>query len=940
METKQFLESTLAGTGHYCIFASRPVDDKRVQKFYPSLDAVIEASRTFDADGYDVYFALATFNDTVSRKVTNVEALKAFFLDLDCGPSKDFANQVEAIAALRTFCKANKLPRPAMVNSGYGVHVYWFLTEAVDLDTWLPVAEKLKALCAAQGFRADPSVTADAARILRVPDTTNYKYGVEKQVAVLASDGVNAVDFSVFSALLGSDLKPVSRRYIPSDSNAVMDALMGNRESKFRDIMIKTREGNGCAQLAEIIRLGGNVPEPLWRAGLSIAHFCVDGQKAAVLMSQDHPEYNIDDTMEKMQRTKGPYLCSRFNDENPSLCQGCPNLGKIKSPITLGSYIREATDEDNIVTEPVSEDSVEEPEVHVIPKFPAPYFRGATGGVYLRVVDTDGGIDERCIYHNDLYVTRRIVDRELGHSIVMKLHLPKDGAHDFTVPLAAVTSKEELRKQMSMVGVAVPRMDDLMTYILAWVNELQAQKQADEAHRQFGWTGDECKSFVLGDKEIYADKIELNPPSATTAGLMFAFEPKGTLDGWKDMISFYERPGFELHQYVVGTSFGSPLMQFTAVHCAALHVYSKESGVGKTTALSAALSVWGRPEELMLNERDTYNTKMHRGEVMHSMPLMMDELTNANPKDLSNLVYQITGGKQRGRMSGSANTERLRGEAWKLLAVTTGNTSIVEQIGTIKNGPKAEAQRILEARAYRMKFSSKEETDVFSNRIFENYGHAGTPYIQYIISNQEAVRKMVVTVQKRIDEAAKLTEENRFWSAGAACTMTGLIIAKKIGLINFDIEAIFKWLVATLAENKATVSDMGTSAQEILNNYVHEKWQNILWIKSTQDLRGTPNNNGLDELVVPESQPRGQLVARYETDIKRLYLLPKPLKLWCGDQQINFGSFMDELTKGMQAERGKMRLGKGTHMNLPPANVIIVDVPLGGAVDEAGSAED
>jgi hypothetical protein len=522
----------------------------------------------------------------------------------------------------------------------------------------------------------------------------------------------------------------------------------------------------------------------------------------------------------------------------------------------------------------------------------------------------------------------------------MKLHLPKDGAHDFTVPLAAVTSKEELRKQMSMVGVAVPRMDDLMTYILAWVNELQAQKQADEAHRQFGWTGDECKSFVLGDKEIYADKIELNPPSATTAGLMFAFEPKGTLDGWKDMISFYERPGFELHQYVVGTSFGSPLMQFTAVHCAALHVYSKESGVGKTTALSAALSVWGRPEELMLSERDTYNTKMHRGEVMHSMPLMMDELTNANPKDLSNLVYQITGGKQRGRMSGSANTERLRGEAWKLLSVTTGNTSIVEQIGTIKNGPKAEAQRILEARAYRMKFSSKEETDVFSNRIFENYGHAGTPYIQYIMANQEAVRKMVVTVQKRIDEAAKLTEENRFWSAGAACTMTGLIIAKKIGLINFDIEAIFKWLVATLAENKATVSDMGTSAQEILNNYVHEKWQNILWIKSTQDLRGTPNNNGLDELVVPESQPRGQLVARYETDIKRLYLLPKPLRHWCGDQQINFGSFMDELTKGMKAKRGKMRLGKGTHMNLPPADVIIVDVPIGGAEDEAGSAED
>jgi len=155
-----------------------------------------------------------------------------------------------------------------------------------------------------------------------------------------------------------------------------------------------------------------------------------------------------------------------------------------------------------------------------------------------------------------------------------------------------------------------------------------------------------------------------------------------------------------------------------------------------------------------------------------------------------------------------------------------------------------------------------------------------------------------------------------------AYTVTGVILAKKAGLLDYDSRAIFKWGVDQLKENKRQVSDMSTSVEEVLNDYIHEHWSNVLWIKSTDDLR---EQTGKEQIIIPEALPRGRLVARYETDLKRAYLVPKPLKAWCGDQQINYNSFVYDLQHKLGARKTKMRLSKGTHMNLPPTHVIIVD---------------
>ena len=643
-------------------------------------------------------------------------------------------------------------------------------------------------------------------------------------------------------------------------------------------------------------------------------------------MSKNHPEYSAEETQDKFDKIKGPYLCSHFDEFKPDVCTKCPHWGKVKSPITLGGSIREATEEDNIVEVPALDLPNTPTTTYKIPTYPKPYIRGVNGGVYIRTTDEDGEATEDLIYHNDIYIVSRIVDVELGELVVIRLHLPQDGVREFTVPLTAITSREEFRKQMSMQGVAVTKMDKLMTYMTTWINELQATTKADLARTQFGWTDDTHAAFVLGNQEVTASGVKSNPPSKATAGLMSAFKPKGSLEQWKQMANFYNRDGFELHQFMVASAFGSPLMSFMPIACSSFHVHSKDTGLGKTTAMYVGASVWGNPKTLVVEAQDTKNSLMLRGEVYKNLPYYIDELTNAEGKELSNLIYQLSSGRQRNRMTGSANTERHRGEPWSLLSISTGNTSVIERISGFKNAPKAEAARMLETKAVKLfdETKTKHLTDAHQSNSQNIYGHAGVPYLQYIMQNMDRVINLLQEVQQKLDAGAQLTAQDRHWSAGATVNVTGFLLASELGFLEYDKEKYFRYVIRLLKENKAAANDMISSTADVLNDFVHEHWGSILKIRSTDDLR-KGHDNGMDELVIPDFDPRVRLVGRYETDVKKLYIVPKALKAWCVKLQINYSSLLQDFKDNYNGKTMKIRLTKGTPTQMPPSHVLCVD---------------
>lgn len=920
MDTLDFLRAVLAETGFYCVVGLKKNSDARIQKFYPTLEAAVDVAKQLQNNGFDSYYALATFKDGLSRQVKNAQAMRSLFLDLDCGVGKRYGTQVEAVNALKTFCKTLGIPRPMLVNSGRGVHVYWALQDAVPVDEWVPLASRLKDLCDKHKLYADPVVTADVARILRVPGTLNFKDEPPKPVEVLFGGG-SPTTVAQWEQILSGVTH--SKKFAPMEMDDATKALLGSFISKFKTIILKTANNVGCQQIGRIYAEQPSIEEPLWRAALSVANYCADRDKAIHLISRKHPNYDADYTEKKASETKGPYTCATFEKLNTGGCEGCPNKGVIRSPIVLGREIEEATAEDNIVVEKLADVPTAPAQTYVIPKYPPPYLRPKNGGVAKRVRGEDADIDIP-IYHNDIYVVRRMVDAEFGESVLVRLHLPKDGVREFTIPLTAIGAKEEFRKHVAAKGVAIVKVDELMYYMSDWVNHLQMSTIADISKRQFGWTDDTLRSFVVGEKEIFADRIEFNPPSKATGRLFPHFRSRGTLEEWKETTEFFNRPGFEMHQFAIGVGFGSPLMVFTALNAAILHLWSEGSGFGKTTVMHCASSIWGDPEEIMTTENDTINARMNRAEIYKNIVLPLDEITSSKPEDLSKMLKEYTHGHQRNRLDRSANVERIRGDAWQQLCISTGNRSLIEVISSWKAVSRAEAMRVLELHVTQADLPDKTVTDELVIRIKQTYGTACIPFIQYVIKNLEDVRKLFKATMEKLDKAIGLTAQERFYSAEAACSITGLIIAKRIGLVNFKIAPIVEWLIHTMKKAKDVTSELNVGVDTLLNNYLAENYNNILRIKSTDDGRNPKNDT--EVLIIPDSTPRISLIARYEYDIKKLYLMIKPFKDWCSKQHLNFYTIEDQLAKGKtKAARERKRMGKGTRMNLPSDYVIALD---------------
>jgi len=918
MDAAQFLETILSKEGgYYCIFAHNSRTNQRRQTFYSTVDDALVAAKQYDNKGFDTYFALGTFETDKTREQVNVRHIKAFFLDVDCGVGKPYPTQKDGIIALKKFCKELALPTPLLVNSGRGVHVYWSLEKPVTFAQWEPVAKRLKQLCTKHSLYVDPAVTADAARVLRLPDTHNYKDKPPKAASVLGMAAPPPVDFDTFSALLGTGatLPVTASKTDIVGASAMMDHLSGNIQGRFKTIMQKTIKGTGCAQLGIIARDQANISEPLWRAGLSIANFCVDGEDAAHKISCKHPEYDAEETLTKMRRIQGPYLCTRFDEFNPGVCAKCKHWGKIKTPLLLGKEIIVATPEDNVVSvakpKVVKEKTLQEDGVVTIPTYPRPYFRGKNGGVYIRYTNKDGEVEESCIYVYDLYVVRRMRDPELGESVIIRLHLPMDGMREFAVSLVAITSKEELRKCIAAEGVISKNMGAIVEYLMDWASQLQVTDMADDVYTQFGWT-EGHESFLVGDKEIFADRVGVNYPSTTTLQHLHMFKPKGTLEGWKQAMEFFNRPGMELHQFMLLHGFASVLMEFIPnIPAAHTHVYSKASGIGKTTAMFACASIWGSYNDLIIHSKDTSNFAMLRAEVYKNLPLCIDEVTNNEPKELSTMVLNISNGKQRGRLESSANKERLRGYTWSLLALSTGNTSITERISLYKSSAPAEALRVLEIHASKFRFEDKLETDNFNVALSQHYGHAGPIFVQHLLRNPEETINIIHLVRAKVDKLCRLSQDERFWSADVTVVLAALIIARKIGLLSFDVDSLFKFSKRAIDSNRKALRSDEKGPQEILSEYVAEHWSEILHISSEAKFAGktTPI------LTMPTKEPHNNIVGRLEPDVSTLYLRIVPFKDWCIRRQINFSSLIRSLEDDdVNVVQRRYRIFKGTQL--------------------------
>jgi len=945
MSAREFLSAVLPSSGHYC---TCELTKKKEHVFVQSIEEILTNVERWTAKQCDIYFALASFKEPGKREAANAQYLRSFFMDFDVSETptakkvgKVYESREDALASLDTFLTESglgDLGKPWVVSSGGGFHVYWPLDADVPVAMWKPAAEALKRLAHKHKMAIDYSVPADAARVLRIPGTSNYKFTPPATVTLMTEG--DRFSFEDIKTLISSKLGSVES-YAPAPVNIpgkrptsmspASVKLIENSETRFKDILVKTKNGVGCGQLQHYVdNAAEEGMEPLWRGWLSIAQKCSDGTKAAKWLSDLHP-YAEERMHRKLSEIKGPYPCVKFDSENPGVCESCPHWGKITNPLMLGRVILT----DNTAKEvPIVEAVVAPPPVAaptlMRPTPPRGFSYGKNGGIFKDVEKQDENKQnvtvQVLVLPYDLFVVD-ILQNPSGEHVVHMVAQRPTGTVQVTIPQRAVVSKDDtcktLAEQNIVAAIGAGNDANLFAYVRACVEEASVNRQAIKVPSSYGWQPD---STFVHNERIYAPSMPARRvPMVELSNINKSTQPEGSLDAWRAFNRLLIKRGMHdiLAMGMVG--FGSPLMRFTGFYGMTFHIGSTESGTGKSLALDLAASVWGHPVHYRVGKKTSDVAMQQRLGMLNSLPLICDEITDKNRKDFEwfpSFLFDMTEGRGKERMESGANKERLNLSIWQALCLMSSNTHTVDYLtGARKHSSEGELRRLLEMQMTVELQWEPHEIDIIKS-LHSNYGVAGPVYAQFLVDNEEVVREVVEATQKWLYKEYKATNDERFWLAGATCLVAGAILCGKqyANIMDYPVRAIVDVIGKLIEDARRNVRSNVRSAEDILNAFTRDNYGKFVVVRAINgSLAATIGDNG----VVDESITRSQIFGRVEHGIQPGYLVyvieEQLLKAHCSAMSFGYADFRTQVGKLYKVAYGKrdlMAKTKGPQMRV------------------------
>ena len=913
MEPLDFLAAVLPSPGHGYYCAAELSSNKKQHVFGESLDEFTPYIDKWVENEQDVYFVLATFADKGKRTADNAEYLRALFIDMDGYES--IAAAQDALNAFLSDTGLSDLGSPWIVMSGGGLHCYWSFEEPVEVTQWKPVAENLKRLCKQRELSIDNTVTADAARVLRIPGTKNFKkkYGAPRPVEILAQG--SSVSFSVLArrieTLLGTPSTPTLSLVMPG-KRPVKDTslgvqMMANTVVRFKQIMDRTSGGDGCAQLAHYVEHAAeDGMEPLWRAWLSQTKYCADGQRAATMLSELHP-YPQDRMEQKLREIKGPYSCVKFDSENPGICQKCKHYGKITNPLALGRELIADNTEKEIEVKPADPEDPHAPAIKVVrPTPPHGYAYGANGGVYAdRIVEEADGTKRKqqvMILPYDLFVVD-ILDKDNDHTVHM-MTSRKDKAADILFAQRCVVSKDELLKALAsqnvMAAYGTGNDKNLFEYVRACVQEASVSKKTIKIPGQYGWQED--GSFVYAGRVYTADGQARTVPMPDLQNITRSTRPMGSLDGWRKFVQLMIKR--ELYDLLAMGSigFGAPLMKFTNMACLTFHSGSTESGMGKSLALNMISSIWGHPLSYRTGKSTSPVTMQQRIGNLNSLPFVSDEITHKSRHDMEwfpGMVFDLSEGKGKEKSEVHHNRERINLVSWYTLAYFTSNTHMLDYMsGAREHTSQGELMRMLEWTPMQKLNWTDEEEDTL-RLLDSNHGVAGEQYVRWLVQNQQVAMKVTQDTIRYLKAEWNMRGDERYWAAGCGAVVAGAILAssKYAGIIDLPIKEIIASLKKLIDKARKVVRSGKRTAEDVLNAFTREHYGQFVIVKQSNGSFLAELGNGS---VIDHSITRSKVMGRVEHEIDRAgfveyFLEEQVIKAHCVSMSFGYDDFKTQL---------------------------------------------
>jgi hypothetical protein len=964
MNLTDFFALVLPTSGH--IIIAEQLEKGYKHHITDVLDTAVTTAVDLNFSHRNVFFALAGFkaekvwNPTIknpdgslgrwqSRTQANAGWLRSLFLDLDIDPtatapektSKVYATREEALTALDDAVLKLGLPAPMVLDSGGGWHAYWPFTDDVTKDEWQPVAEKFKALCLSLGMKIDPAVPADAARVLRPLGCHNLKRAYARPVA-LHRAGEGPADFTFIQGQLDNyeqlhGAVALPKKYTPPPVAAGGYSNIGQDADPI-DI------GHvffGCGVLGGQMATGGKfTTEPVWRASLGVTKFANTPREAMLAISANHPNFTEAEMMAKADGWNArATTCTYFKVklECPE-CQTCPH--QITSPANLGKMKVEAPPPVALVTDP--ETGVQE-EIELIQP-PAPYIRHFDSAKGMRVVsiaseDADGNPDFKMVAPGDFYpvrILRNSANGEISERTLWSFEVPRLPAFTTEIKQSMLCDTKGLHALLNNLGVYAHggQIKDIQYYMSAYLNHLARERDRERIYTRLGWQFDNNEetpsrvSFTLGARQVNMDgtivpcNLSQSVKTMTKNGMHY----KGSLAEWSRLMNtHYAGEIYRAHRFFVYCSLASPLLHMTHEK-GALVTASGKSGRGKTTALRAGSSVWGHPDALILNgnpQGATGNAAEYHLSTLHSLPMMWDDTTNLGSQVVTAFALNVSQGVGKQRMKGSEHDGKLL--TWETMVLSTTNYDDMSQALAGQNNIDASLMRIISVPfdEFRDTTEGAMAAEQFKRGIFENYGHAGAAFMQYVTANYADVSTRVKQAEDDAWMAFKGRGAERFWMKIVGAARVASQIANDLGLLDFPIDDDYVWMGTHIDGMRELHGSYTIGPVEALSSFLEARIAETLVLSS----RTTSN---LDNVA---HMPQRELNIRHEMDSGLIYIAKTAVGKYCAEHNENIRHWEDQLfAEGVLLDKSKQKtLGAETKHAKGQVRCWVVDATKLGA---------
>ena len=950
MTPAEFLAVVLPSEG-FGLYCAVELTKKKEHVYADKIEDLIPTIEKWHANNYDVFYGVSTFE--TKRSADDAKYLKAFFVDLDGYASKKAA--ADALIQFLQKTGMDSLGTPWVVDSGGGLHCYWPLKDEIPATVWKPVAEILKRLCKQEGFTIDMGVTADTARILRVPGTANNKkkYATPRPVRIVQEGDI--FDFSTFSPFVYEKLEEhVVQTFAPKidlPGQRPKGAQTRGQVKLIQDsyTLFKNFEDQ-CGQVQDYIATATeDGKEPIWRGLLSWAKVCNDGMEKAVWLSDMHP-YPQERMVQKLADIKGPYACMKMDSENPGICTKCKHWGKITNPLVLGREIKVDNTAKEILLTPEPEADFDESELDsedayepedtglpvapsiVRPVPPRGYSYGEHGGVYcVRMEEDEQGKKSKKsvqLVPYDLFVVD-ILKMENDHLIHMAAVRP-EGVQTLNFPQKSIVSKDETLKclaSQNIVSTFSGHDKTLFEYVRACVGETSQNRKPVDVPFQCGWQAD--SSFVYNNRVFNKDGRETRIPMPGLENINRNTNSKGDLATWQHLWNtvFVEKPGMETALAVALDSFGSPLMRFTEYEGFVWHIGSQWSGTGKSLVLSAKAGVWGHPLRYRTGKSTSPVAMQQRAGLLNSMPLLIDEITNTQRHDMEwapKFIFDYAEGQGKERMEAGSNKERINNSTWTATCTLTSNTKLTDYMaGARAHSSNGELLRMLEwAPHIKLKFTPEERTTLLE--IKRNYGVAGEAWVRWLTKNQKTAEEIVRKVHIHLKKVMNFDDDERYWHAGCTTTVSAAILLRKeyAGILDVEINKVITALKALVDKARGVIKTSVRSAEDVLNAYIGDNYGSFIVLKKSEGkILAAWGDNGD---IVDRSTTKSKVLGRVEHGLmaagyREFYIEEQLLKKHCVSMSFGYDEFkaqMEELFRCKYVKKDMLSRTNGPAMRV------------------------